>query len=211
MSGCILGLTGGIGCGKSTVAAALAARGWTVIDTDVLARELVAPGSPATLAIARAFGDGMLGADGAPDRRKLADRVFRDPDARRQLESILHPPIRAAWLARARADAARGRLVTVVIPLLYETGAEAEVDAVACVACSPGVQAERLRARGWSADDIRGRLAAQWPLQRKMDLADVVFWNDGTLEVLEAQVDAWVARRADIRKNSTCGPGKPAS
>lgn len=186
----LLGVTGGVGMGKSTTAEFLARRGLAVTDTDVLARELVTPGQPALAEIAAAFGPAVLAADGTLDRGRLARRVFADEAERKRLEQILHPRIRAAWLAAAAAWRAEGRrAAAVIIPLLHETRAEGEFDAVFCTACSPATQRARLAARGWNESQITGRLAAQWPAERKVALADFVIWSEGALETHAAQVD----------------------
>jgi dephospho-CoA kinase len=185
----LLGLTGGIGMGKSTVSALLERWGWPVCDTDVVARQVVAPGQPALSEIVARFGPEMLDASGALRRDALAARVFADPAARQQLEAILHPRIRAVWRAEAEVWRRAGQPAgVVVVPLLFETGAEREVTATVCVACSPAVQRERLQARGWSAEQIAQRLAAQWPIERKLTAADFVVWNDGDHALLEAQL-----------------------
>lgn len=189
-----LGLTGGIGMGKSAAADLLAGRGIPVVDTDRLARELVAPGQPALEDIRRAFGPDVLDPDGTLRRGALARRVFADAEARRQLEAILHPRIRALWHGwlkeRHEAGAA---LAVVVIPLLFEVGAERELDATLCVACSAATQTRRLRERGWSEDQIVARNAAQWPAARKLALARFGIWNEAGLDVLGAQLDRVVA------------------
>lgn len=183
------GLTGGIGMGKSAAAAILAARGLPVVDSDDLARQVVAPGQPALEEIRQAFGNAIIGQDGALKRSELGRIVFADPEARRRLEAITHPPIRKAWqhqLARWRSE---GHLAAIaVIPLLFETNAETHFDRTICVACSPRLQWHRLQCRGWDDVTIRRRLAAQWPIERKMACATLVAWNDGNLEVLAAQL-----------------------
>lgn len=185
-----LGLTGGIGMGKTAAADYLRRRGLPVVDTDQLARELVEPGQPALADIAAAFGPAVLDAEGSLRRLELAGLVFSDESRRRQLEAILHPRIRAAWRAQLEAWQRAGRpAAVVVIPLLFETGAAGEFDATLCVACSAASQRERLRARGWSDEEIARRLAAQWPIERKLAAADFVIWAEGGLEQTEAQLD----------------------
>jgi dephospho-CoA kinase len=185
-----LGLTGGIGMGKSAAADCLARRGFTVIDTDQLARQVVEVGQPALEEIRRVFGDAVLAADGTLRRTQLARRVFADAEARRRLEAILHPRIHALWQHQVAALRDRGAGgVVVVIPLLYETGTQGAFEAVVCLACSEGTHTQRLRARGWTDEEIRQRNAAQLPVRRKMELADVVVWSEGPLEVLDAQCD----------------------
>ena len=176
--------------GKSTVAQMLGGRGERIIDTDQLARDLVAPGQPALEAIRREFGADVFRSDGGLDRSALAAAVFSDPSKRARLEGILHPRIRAAWLAQAeewrRSGARRG---VVVIPLLFETGAEQEFGLTICVACSLETQARRLAQRGWTEPEITNRVAAQHPIAEKMDRADRVIWNESTVQVCEMQAE----------------------
>jgi dephospho-CoA kinase len=186
----LIGITGGVGMGKSTAQSLLEGRGVPVIDTDQLARQLVAPGQPALAEVIGEFGQTFLEGDESLNREKLADLVFKDPQARQRLESILHPRIRAAWLQDVQQWRKAGVVIgAVVIPLLHETGAADSFDVTACVACSPEIQLERLKTRGWSEAQIRGRLEAQWPLERKVAASDVVIWTDGDLEVHSSQ---WV-------------------
>jgi dephospho-CoA kinase len=185
----LYGLTGGIGMGKSTADKILRNRGIPVVDTDVIARQIVEPGQPALPAVQAAFGDGIIGADGRLRREELGRRIFADPAARRQLEAILHPPIRAAWRQQVEIWRAEGRpRAVVVIPLLFETNAQEHFDAIICVACSAATQRRRLLARGWDADQIEQRIAAQWPIERKMDLAHYVVWTEAAIEVDAAQL-----------------------
>src|SRR5579863_6719765 len=149
------GLTGGIGMGKSTSGKLLAERGVAVVDTDVIARQLVEPGQPALSEIKDTFGAGMLDAGGRLRRDELARLVFRDEGARRRLENILHHRIRAAWQKQLEQWGAGGRnQAVVIIPLLYETDAAAHFDAIICVACTTATQRDRLLARGWSDEQI---------------------------------------------------------
>jgi dephospho-CoA kinase len=144
----LLGLTGGIGMGKSASADFLRARSVAVIDTDLLAREIVEPGQPALAEVQKIFGSGVIGPDGNLRRDELARRVFADSAAREQLEAILHPRIRERWRARVQTWRDESRPVAaVIIPLLYETHAESDFDAVICVACSAATQRRRLGAR----------------------------------------------------------------
>jgi dephospho-CoA kinase len=183
-----LGLTGGIGMGKSTAAELLAKRGAKVCDSDALARELVAPGQPALAEIVEAFGGGMLLGDGSMDRAKVGELVFGDSAAREKLEGILHPCIREAWQARLEEWSVAGeRLAVAVIPLLFETQAESNFDKIACVACSPELQRERLRTRGWSDGVIDSGIAAQMAVSEKTKRADHVIWTDGPIEAHTAQ------------------------
>jgi dephospho-CoA kinase len=186
-----LGLTGGIGMGKSTAAELLAKRGAKVCDSDALARELVAPGQPALAEIVEAFGGVVLLGDDSLDRAKVGELVFNDSTAREKLEGILHPRIRKVWQARLEDWSVAGeRLAVAVIPLLFETQAESSFDKIACVACSPELQRERLRDRGWSDGEIDSRIAAQMAVDEKMRRADHVIWTDGPIEAHAAQWDS---------------------
>ena len=183
------GLTGGVGMGKSTAGRMLAERRLAVVDTDVIARQLVEPGRPALSEIKEAFGASLLGADGRLQRDELARLVFRDTDERKRLENILHPRIRAAWLKQLDEWRAEGRdRAVVIIPLLYETDAAAHFDMVICVACTAGTQRQRLQERGWSGEQIQQRLNAQWPAEKKIELADRVVWTEAGLDAHAAQL-----------------------
>jgi dephospho-CoA kinase len=186
----VFGLTGGIGMGKSTAGHLLQQRGVPVVDTDILARKVVEPGQPAFLEIQAAFGGEIVGADGQLRREELARIVFSDPAARQKLEAVTHPRIREMWMKQV--ESWRGEqqpLAVVVIPLLFEIGAETEVDAVVCVACSAATQRQRLRERGWDDRQIAQRVAAQWPVEKKSARADYVVWTEGGLDVLAEQLD----------------------
>ncbi len=170
--------------GKSTAAQILRARGVAVVDTDDLARQVVAPGQPAVAEIRQAFGADMLGPDGQLQRAELARIVFSAPAARRQLEAILHPRIHDLWSAQLQAWRIEGKPVAaVVIPLLFETQAESSFAAVVCVACSAAAQRERLSARGWTPEQMAQRNAAQMPVAEKMQRANYVIWTEGSLDV----------------------------
>lgn len=188
-------LTGGIGTGKSTVLGMLETRGLPTIDADVLARQVVAPGSAGAEAVRARFGPGVLGADGVVDRRALAAIVFADPQARRDLERIVHPAVYAAigdWFDRLPPST---RWAVADIPLLFETGRQAEFDRVVVVACTPAEQLRRVMARdGLTEADARGRRDAQWPIADKVARAHDVIWTTGSLAETERQVDAWIRR-----------------
>jgi len=187
------GLTGGIGMGKSAAGKLLRERGVPVVDTDELARQLVEPGRPALAEIQQAFGPEMIGPDGRLRRGELARLVFQKASARRKLEDILHPRVRAAWQAQLEHWRNEGHpQAVVVIPLLYETNAAPLFDTVICVACLGGTQRRRLEERGWDAAQIRQRNESQWPVEKKMELAHCVAWSEGTLEVLAAQLQRLV-------------------
>ena len=186
----LFGLTGGIGMGKSTSAAILSRRGIPVIDTDVIAREIVEPGQPALAEVVAAFGPGLLDASGKLRRGALAEVVFSSPEKLKQLEGILHPRIREKWLAQAEAWRSENKAAGVVdIPLLFETNAQAHFDAVICTACSAATQRERLRERGWSQQQVEQRIAAQWPAEKKIAASNHVVWTEGDLAVHERQLE----------------------
>ena len=185
----LIGLTGGIGMGKSTAARILARQGLPVADTDAFAHVLVAPGQPALEEIQGAFGAACCGPDGQLLRDRLAQIVFSDDSARRRLEAILHPRIRTLWKDQVDQWRLAGQsLAVVMIPLLFETDAHAEFDAVICVACSSAIQWDRLRDRGWTDHQIQLRLHAQLPVRTKMERADYLVWNDASLDILETQL-----------------------
>lgn len=184
-----IGLTGGIGCGKSTAASWLADQGIPVIDTDDLARRLVEPGQEALAAIVDRFGQGMVRPDGSLDRAALGQWIFADPAARRDLEVILHPRIQAAWTAGLSQLEAQGHpRAVVVIPLLFEKGYQGMFDLVLAIACSASTQRERLRKRGWTDAEIDARCAAQWTMDAKMQAAGKVIWSEGGLDALHSQL-----------------------
>lgn len=185
-----IGLTGGIGSGKSTVSALLRDRGAVVIDYDLLAREVVEVGTPALAAIVERFGSGILQADGSLDRPALGAIVFADDAARRDLEAITHPAI--GELAWARDGAAPdGSIVVHDHPLLVESGLAAFMDDVVVVDVPEEVQIERLvTLRGMTSADAQARIAAQSSRDERLAAADVVLDNAGTLDDLTTQVDA---------------------
>ena len=193
--------------GKSTSAQLLRDRGVLVVDTDDLARQVVGPGQPALAEVVAAFGPEILGSDGQLRRNELARRVFADPAARRQLEAILHPRIRMLWRAQVEAWHAEGHpLAVVVIPLLFETKAQAELDATICVACTPPTQEQRLLARGWSPKQIQQRNRAQWPIEQKIARADYLVWSEAGLDVHAAQLDRILR---DFHASATCPSVQP--
>jgi dephospho-CoA kinase len=188
----VVGLTGNIASGKSLVAARLARHGIPIVDADLLARDVVRPGTPALAAIVDHFGADVLTPDGTLDRASLRQRVFADPAARKALEAITHPAIGAARAEAVAGLAARGAKVVVCdIPLLYEAGLATSVDAVLLVDAPVAVRRERLiRDRGLSAADADAMIAAQWPADRKRATATWILENQGTRAELEVQVDA---------------------
>jgi len=189
----LIGLTGGIATGKSTVAAELTRLGATVIDADGLAREVVAPGQPALPAIVERFGAGVLMADGSLDRAKLGGIVFADEAARRDLERITHPRVRDLMMRRiGDAIAADAELVVSEVPLLFETRSVEMYEGVLLAYVPPDVQLARLMARdGLDESAARQRLAAQMPIDEKRAQATWVIDNAGTIDATRAAVSGW--------------------
>ncbi len=199
-----LGLTGGIGSGKSTVARRLGQRGALVVDTDAIAHDLTAPAGAALPAIAAAFGPRMIGADGALDRAAMRAHVFAQPDERRRLEAILHPMIGAHTQAAA-LQASPGQPVVFDVPLLAESGTwRARVDRVLVVDCDVRTQVARVMARsGWTREAVERVIAQQATRAQRRAVADAVIFNDMgmTPGALDAAVDAlwhaWLAPAGD--------------
>jgi len=185
-----VGLTGGIGCGKSTVADLFAALGATIVDTDVIAHALTAPQGAAMPAIVAEFGPDFAQPDGALDRARMRTLVFSDATARARLEAILHPRIRAA--TEAAGQAATGAYVIYVVPLLIESGSWRErVTRVLAIDCSEDTQVARVMQRSHlSADEVRAIMATQVTRARRLAEADDVVDNDAGLDALRAQVQA---------------------
>ncbi len=190
-----IGLTGGVATGKSHVRAQMAALGWSTIDADRLAREVVRPGQPAWQEIRDRFGDAVYGTAGALNRQALGSIVFSDADARKDLEAIIHPRVYAAiqeWLDRLAREGAHAVAVA-DIPLLYETAHDADFDRVIVVVCTPETQLRRVMARdGLDDTAARQRIAAQWPTADKAARADIVISTDGSIEETNARVAAVV-------------------
>jgi dephospho-CoA kinase len=183
-----IGLTGGIGSGKSAVADLLAGHGAQVIDADLLARRAVEPGTPGLAAIAREFGPAVLTAEGELDRAALGDIVFADPDARARLNAIVHPRVRELAAAAERA-AEPDAVVVHVIPLLVETGQQELFDLVVVVDVDPATQLERVMARdGMDADHAHARLRAQASREQRLAVADLVIDNSGSPSELAQRV-----------------------
>jgi dephospho-CoA kinase len=185
-----IALTGGIATGKSHVLATLAGLGVPTVDSDTLARAAVAIGTPGLAAVVARFGRRVLDSTGALDRRALADIVFADADARRDLEAIVHPEVRLAidaWFAAL--DPARHPFGVAAIPLLYEAGRERDFDAVIVTLCEPDAQLRRLMDRdGLTESEARRRIDAQLPAAEKARRGDYVITTDGTAGETDAQV-----------------------
>ncbi len=185
----IFGITGGIGMGKTVAEEWLRTLHIPVVDTDALARELVQPGSAALREIQTQFGNEVLDASGCLRRGELARIVFSNGVARQTLEGILHPRIRSLWKQRVQMwDQEKRPQAAVVIPLLFETEAAGEFDLTICLACSAETQRARLNLRGWTDEQISQRIAAQWPVEKKMAKADYVVWTEGSLDVTAEQL-----------------------
>ncbi|MDY0003322.1 MAG: dephospho-CoA kinase [Polyangia bacterium] len=188
----VIGLTGGIASGKSTVARLLRTRGAVVVDADQLAREVLAPGTAGLAEVLETFGPEVLGPDGRLDRARLGRMVFGDSEARRRLEAITHPRIAARfWEETDKARVALAPLVVYEAALLVESGARSFVEELVVVQASPDVQRARARERdGLTETEIQARIDAQAKASERLAAADHVIHNDGSLEELEAQVRA---------------------
>lgn len=187
-----VGLTGGIGSGKSSVAAMFGALGAVVLDADHIVRDLLAAGGSGVAPVSEAFGDGVLQADGGVDRKALAAVVFDDPGARRRLESILHPLVlnrRRHMLREIEREKGEGTIVVTEASLIFEAHTESEFDAVVLVTAPEAVRRERLARAGWSAGEVERRMAAQWPDSTKIPLADFVIENGGDLQDTRRRVE----------------------
>jgi dephospho-CoA kinase len=194
-----IGLTGGIASGKTTVANLFAALGVPIVDTDLLAREVLEPGAPLLAEVVAHFGPGVVAADGTLDRRALRARIFADPGERQWLEARTHPAIRA--LTDSRCDAARGPYVIVAIPLLVETGGAGRFDRVLVVDVEPAVQLARLQARdGSTRAEAERILAAQATRAARLAVASDVIHNDGDVGRLRDQVEALHRRYVEASK-----------
>lgn len=186
-----LGVTGGLGCGKSEVGRILSEAGADVLDADLVAHELLRDNRAVQEAVTGLCGPQIRGADGQLNRKAIAAQVFAEPAKRKALEAILHPRI---WdvVRRWRSEQEHIRPGVVLIPLLFEADLTSGWDAVWCVAASDALVNERLRERGWSNAQIESRRHAQWPIEEKIRRADTVIHNDGSREALKKTVlDYW--------------------
>lgn len=185
----LVGLTGGIGSGKSTVARMLAERGAVIIDADTFAREALDLGTPGFDSVVAAFGTEILAPDGAIDRAALGRRVFGDDGALRTLEAIVHPHVRASIARGIAAQAETDHVIVVDSPLIVETGQRDMFPVLIVVVAPEDQQVARLARRGLTEDEARSRIQAQLPTQDKAAVADVVLDNGGTLTDLETRVE----------------------
>jgi dephospho-CoA kinase len=184
-----IGLTGGIASGKSTVADMFAALGITVIDTDIIAREVVQPGQPALRKIRSVFGDSVFKSDGTLDRGALRQQIFSSDAAREKLQAILHPLIQAQTVQRI--NAASGSYIVIVVPLLVESPLREQMDRILVVDCDEATQIRRLLARDAETEDQARRiLAAQASRNERLDIADDIIHNNSSIEAISAQVSA---------------------
>ena len=199
-----VGLTGGIGTGKSEVSRRLAAQGAVVIDADLIAREVVEPGTDGLAEVVEAFGPGVLRPDGGLDRARLGDIVFADPALRSKLNAIIHPRV-ARRMAELERAAGPGAIVVHDVPLIAENGRAGAYDVVVVVDAPPRIQAERLvRRRGMTREQARARMAAQASREQRLAIADIVIDNSGSLAELDRQVgDLWAQLR---RRAAESGP-----
>jgi dephospho-CoA kinase len=185
----LIGLTGGIGSGKSTVSSLLAAKGAVVIDADAITREVQQPGTEVLAAMVERFGDGILQPDGSLDRQAVADIVFNDPTALKDLNEIVHPAVGAEIARRLEEAKGTDQLVVLDVPLLVESGRD-DLAALVVVDVDPEVAVARLvEHRRMRADDARARIANQVSREERLAKADVVIDNSGTLDELAARVD----------------------
>jgi dephospho-CoA kinase len=197
-----VGLTGGIGTGKSEVSARLAAQGAVVIDADAIAREVVEPGTGGLAEVVEAFGPEVLLPDGTLDRPRLGEIVFADPELRAKLNAIVHPKV-GARMAELEGEAGPGSIVVHDVPLIAESGRTDAYDLVVVVDAPPRVQIDRLvRRRGMTREQAKARMAAQASREQRLAIADIVIDNSGSLSELDRQVgDLW----AELRRRAGSG------
>jgi dephospho-CoA kinase len=202
-----VGLTGGIGSGKSEVSARLAAQGAMVIDADAIAREVVEPGTEGLAEVVDAFGPEVLLPDGTLNRPRLGDIVFADPELRGKLNAIIHPRV-GARMAELERTAGPGAIVVFDVPLIAESGRSDAYDLVVVVDAPPRVQLERLvRRRGMTPEQARARMQAQASREQRLAIADIVIDNSGSLAELDRQAgDLW----SELRRRAAVGGGRGA-
>lgn len=207
-----VGLTGGMGAGKSTVAALLREKGAETLDADRMVRQMLAPGGEAVEPILTAFGERLRDSQGGVDRRALAALAFQDSAVRARLEAILHPRVVARRRGLLGEIARRRGVPTVVVSegaLIFEAGTQGEFDAVILVTAPRGVRLKRLAAAGWDPDEAKRRMDAQWEDHRKAPLADFVVDNGGDLEKTRVEVDRlWEALQDRLERLHRRGEGK---
>jgi dephospho-CoA kinase len=198
-----IALTGGIATGKSYVAGRFREAGVPIVDADLLAREVVLPGTPALAAIRKRFGPDAVRRDGTMDRIRVGQIIFKDKRARLDLEAIIHPAVVKAINDFFNALPKRTPFAVADIPLVFETNREKDFDAIIVVACPRDMQLQRLMERNkLSKEDAEKRIAAQLPIDQKVKKATYVISNDGTFEQTDAQVDALIASLKDGKSKS---------
>lgn len=187
----IIGLTGSIASGKSTVSAMLRKKGFPIVDADEIARLVVEPGSPVLLEISRQFGADIIQEDGSLNREKLGERIFGNDEERQKLNGIIHPAIRQEMLQQKNGWLSNGANTVIMdIPLLFESKLQSFVDKIIVVSVSPEIQKERLIARNvLSQEEADARIRSQLPMKMKEQGADAVLFNNGTQEETEEQLD----------------------
>ena len=202
-----VGLTGGIGSGKSEVSRRLAALGAVVIDADAVARDVVAPGTGGLAEVSEAFGPQVLRPDGSLDRERLGEAVFGSPELRARLNAIVHPRV-GARMAELESAAGPGAIVVHDVPLIAENNLAGNYDLIVVVDALPAVQARRLmRQRGMTREQVRARIAAQASREQRLAVADIVIDNSGTLAELDRQVgELWL----ELRRRASGRPGHRA-
>jgi dephospho-CoA kinase len=188
----VLGITGGIGCGKSTAARWFESRGFHRLDSDAIVRDQILPSEALKAKLQERHGDAMFGPDGEVDKKALASRIFSDDVERKWLENVIHPGVFAVWRDSMARDP--GAKWVVESPLLFEGGLEIWFDFTVCVACAPEQQLVRLEQRGLDRALAGQRISKQLPLPRKIDRADFVLWNEGSLEFLQTQIDRLISQ-----------------
>ena len=181
-----IGLTGGLGCGKSTALAYFREAGATTVDTDALVHELLRTDTELIAAICDAFGEEVLDSQGMVDREKLARKVFNNSEALTLLESLVHPRVRNVWMRKLGEN---HPVLVVEIPLLFENGLQENFSLTICLSCDPEVQHKRLKAKGMSDSQIQQRKLQQFSLDEKMRRADITIHNNGSLDHLKEQVE----------------------
>lgn len=188
----VIGLTGGMGSGKSTVSVALRALGAVIVDADAITRELQEPGQAVFDAIVERFGSGIVRPDGTLDRQAVADLVFPDQEALADLNAIVHPAVRDEIARRLERESNTDHLVILDVPLLVESGRDGMAGTIV-VDCDPAIAVQRLVLRGVREDDARSRIARQIDRSKRLEAADFVIDNNGTLAALESQIAACLA------------------
>lgn len=188
----VIGLTGGIACGKSTVLEFFGQRGWTVCSTDAIVADLLAHDGPVATAVQNEFGTDAILPEGGVDKRKVAGVIFSSSSKRRWLEQLIHPLVREEWTSQV-SGSTRTRHV-VEIPLLFENSLESLFSCVVSVFCSQQTQCKRLIQKGMTIEDANARMNAQMPVEEKVERSHASFCNDGDLVHLEAQLDVFLKR-----------------